>query len=411
MRCPNIIKTTVNNLCTGCGICEGACPSGAISTIVKDGRFLPSINSSICNNSKGCHRCYDVCPGVGVNLVRIAQETFIDPETKEDKLVGRYLKCFSGYSNDTIIREKCSTAGVTSQFLIWLLATGKIDGAIITKFDKDAPLKVKTILATTRDEVLSAKGSKYAPVSFHDVVKQIKEASGNKYVIVGLPCHIHGFRKLEAIDKRFREKIIGYFSLFCSGTQTFSYTEYILGQCGINKDNLQYLAYREGHPTGMVADDGVKHVFKEYGIYNSPLKSTFYPRRCLFCVDMLGELADVNFGDLLQDPEEGMCRNAIVVRSSFWLDAIQQASQEGALALEEISLERLNYRRTMVAIKKTRNASYVELVKKIGFKAPQYDSKYNAKINLRFSIQYLFARIRQFIGNNKSLWFLLPKIK
>ncbi len=407
----NINYTLKHDLCTGCGICVDACPSGAISTIVRAGRFLPSVNNLLCKNDKGCHRCHDICPGLGVDLVKIARDKFIDHDIIEDKFVGRYLGCFSGYSNDVVIREKCSTAGVTSQFLIWLLATGKIDGAIITKFDKDAPLKVKTILATTREEVLSAKGSKYAPVSFHDVVKLIKEDGGKKYVIVGLPCHIHGFRKFEAIDKRFREKIIGYFSLFCSGTQTFNYTEYILGQCGINKDNLQYLAYREGHPTGMVADDGVKRVFKEYGVYNSPLKSTFYPRRCLFCVDMFGELADVNLGDLLQDPEESVCRNAIVVRSSFWLDAIRQASQEGALALEEISLERLNYRRTMVAIKKTRNASYLELVKKIGFQTPIYDSKYNAKISLRFSIQYLFSRTKQFIGKHKKLWFLLPKIQ
>lgn len=409
---PNINYTLNADLCTGCGICEGACPSGAIITIVNKGRFQPVINNSICNNKKGCHRCYDVCPGVGVNLVKIAQETFIDPETKEDKQVGRFLKCFSGYSNDAIIREKCSTAGVTSSFLIWLLDTGRIDGAVITKFDKDAPLNVRTIFATTRDEVLAAKGSKYAPVSFHDVVKQIKEASGNKYVIVGLPCHIHGFRKLESMDKKFRGKIVGYFSLFCSGSQTYNYTEYILGQCGISSRKLQYLAYREGQPTGMVADDGIKHVFKDYSTYNGPLKSTFYPRRCLLCVDMLGELADVNLGDLLLKPgENGQSRNAIMVRSRYWLETILQASREDCITLEEISLDRLNYRRAMVPVKKTRNASYVKLLGKLGFITPQYDSEYDAHIKMKLYIQYLFTRIKQFLGNHKCLWFMLPKIK
>lgn len=408
---PSINYPLKHDLCTGCGICVGVCPSGAISTIVRDGRFLPSVNNLLCKNDKGCHRCYDTCPGVGVNLVRIAQEKFIDPETKEDKFAGRFLKCFSGYSNDTIIREKCSTAGVTSSFLIWLLTTGRIDGAVITKFDKDAPLKVKTILATTREEVLAAKGSKYAPVSFHDVVKLIKEASGSKYVIVGLPCHIHGFRKLESRDKNLREKIVGYFSLFCSGTQTFNYTDYILSQCGISSQKLQYLAYREGQPTGMVADDGLKKVFKDYVTYNGPLKSTFYPRRCLFCVDMLGELADVDFGDLLHDPGDEKCKNAIIVRSRYWLESILQASREGCITLEEISLDRLNYRRAMVSVKKTRNASYVKLLSMLGFAYPQYDSEYDAHIKMKLYIQYFFTRIKQFMGNHKSLWFMLPKIK
>ena len=198
----NINFTLNHDICIGCGICVGVCPSSAITMIVRDGRFLPSINNNLCKNDKGCHRCYDICPGLGVDLVKTARDKFIDHNIIEDKLVGRYLKCFSGYSNDSIIREKCSTAGVTTQFLIWLLATGKIDGAIITKFDKDAPLKVKTILATTKEEVLSAKGSKYAPVSFHDVVKLIKEDGGKKYVIVGLPCHIHGFRKFDAKNRQ-----------------------------------------------------------------------------------------------------------------------------------------------------------------------------------------------------------------
>lgn len=55
---------------------------------------------------------------------------------------------------------------------------------------------------------MKAKGSKYAPVSLHNAVAGIKAASGTKYVIVGLPCHIQGFRKLEAIDRKFRDKVL-----------------------------------------------------------------------------------------------------------------------------------------------------------------------------------------------------------
>ena len=83
MTC-NILYTLSHDLCTGCGVCECACPSKAITTVVKDGRFLPEIDEALCKNSKGCHRCIDACPGVGVDLIRIADEQFADKGTKFD---------------------------------------------------------------------------------------------------------------------------------------------------------------------------------------------------------------------------------------------------------------------------------------------------------------------------------------
>ena len=44
MKVNNINKTLKADLCTGCGICEGACSTGAITTIVEKGNFRPSVN-------------------------------------------------------------------------------------------------------------------------------------------------------------------------------------------------------------------------------------------------------------------------------------------------------------------------------------------------------------------------------
>lgn len=82
---------------------------------------------------------------------------------------------------------------------------------------------------------MKAKGSKYAPVSLHNAVAGIKAASGTKYVIVGLPCHIQGFRKLEAIDRKFRDKVLGYFAIYCSSGRTFYLTEHVFKERGIKK--------------------------------------------------------------------------------------------------------------------------------------------------------------------------------
>lgn len=193
MKLPNISYTVNHSLCTGCGICESACPSHAIHMTVKKGRFVPQVDTSLCKNDKGCHRCHDICPGLGINLVEQANKIYCD--TLHDNLIGNYLKCYTGFSTDIVLREQAASGGMVSQFLIWLLENHKIDGAVVTKFDKDAPLKVQTIVAKTKEEVLAAKGSKYSPVSLHNVVSAIKKSDGNRYVVVGLPCHIHGLKK------------------------------------------------------------------------------------------------------------------------------------------------------------------------------------------------------------------------
>ena len=60
------------------------------------------------------------------------------------------------------------------------------------------------------------RSSKYSLVSLNRTVRDIKNASGFRYVVVGLPCHIQGMRKLMAIDKKLRDKIFGLFAIYCS---------------------------------------------------------------------------------------------------------------------------------------------------------------------------------------------------
>ena len=43
---------------------------------MKKGCFRPIVDNEMCLNNKGCHRCYDVCPGIGVNLQQLTRECF-----------------------------------------------------------------------------------------------------------------------------------------------------------------------------------------------------------------------------------------------------------------------------------------------------------------------------------------------
>ena len=207
-RIPNISFTVNNQLCLGCGLCQDACPSDAVSIKMQKGTFLPIVNVNLCNNEKGCHRCFDTCPGHGIDLRNRTKDTF-SYNCNNDKYVGRYLQCYTGYSNNNDIRWHSASGGMVTQFLIWLLERNYIDGAIVTKFDNTHPLMVKTFIATTREDILDARSSKYGPVTMAGMACAIKKCIGSRYVIVGLPCHIHGFRKMMMIDKKLKEKVIG----------------------------------------------------------------------------------------------------------------------------------------------------------------------------------------------------------
>ena len=90
---------------------------------------------------------------------------------------------------------------------------------------------------------------------------------------------------------------------------------------------------------------------------------------------------------------------------------LHEAEKSGALQLNEITAEQMLYKRYMAKAKKKRNASFVLLLKHFRLPAPLYDSQYEANVNAKTVLRYIAMRTKQFIGNHKALWFLLPKIK
>lgn len=413
-KIPNVAYVLKQDLCVGCGICRGSCPSHAISIVEQNGEFRPKIDSSKCRNSKGCHLCYDVCPGLGVNLVEAAKKEFDDDGVREDRCIGRYLNCYTGYSNDSQLRFHAASGGCVSQFLIWLLENKKIDGAIVTKFSKDSLLKVKSFIATTREDIIVARSSKYAPTSFYEVVPEIKKFSGSRLVVVGVPCQIEGMRKLMSIDKKIREKVCGLFSVYCSGSRTFNFTEFIMKERKIDLDELDYLAYRDnGCLGGLVAKGPNIDFYEDYQSYCHPLRSIFIPRRCTLCVDHFGELSDLSFGDIHIAPysADKIGINSIVARTSEWKGLLEAAAADGALTLDKLDTSVLLESQKMAKVKKSRNVSYGLLLKKLGRKVPDYGSTYSARLKIKTILDFIQIRMQQFIGRHKKMWFLIPLLK
>lgn len=327
-----------NQLCTGCGTCVALCPTSAIE-MLKDnskGIYVAKSDNEKCNK---CGICYQVCPGYSVDFKALNSEIF--GKEPEDILVGSYLNCYIGHATDYNIRYNSSSGGLVTALLIFALEKGLIDGALVTKMNDKNPLVPQTFIAKTRDEIISASKSIYCPVPANVALKEIHKSDG-KFAVVGIPCHIHGIRKAEMINKELKEKIVLHIGLFCSHTPNFLGTTSLLKRLRIKKEDVIRLDYRgEGWPGYMKISlkDGELLLLQDYWDFVG--SDFFTPRRCLMCSDNLNELADISFGDAWLSELSGdkIGKSIIMSRTNVGEQFLHDAMSENIVGLESATAD------------------------------------------------------------------------
>jgi coenzyme F420 hydrogenase subunit beta len=410
---PNINYTTQNDLCLGCGICADACPTKSISISTDNGEYRPLVNDKTCINNKGCYRCSKICPGIGIKLSYIAEEKFSSQVgLKSHPLIGLYTRSFSGYAKDHDVRYHGASGGLLTAFIAFLLDNHFISAAVVANNDFSVTFLNKTILVHNSKDLFKARSSKYCPVSFESISNQIKDEAG-QVVIVGLPCVIQGFRKLELIDSKFRSKVFGYFGLYCSCGRTFNLTEYTFKHLDIDKNTISYFQYRDNGCLGeLVARDKNHEVQEPFELYYHPLRSFFIPNRCQLCIDHYSELADISFGDIhygrYKDDKVGI--NSIVVRNDKFVSLLEDAEEQGYIHIDDLSEEELVKCQASAPKKKGRVGGVLKFRKAIGLKNPEYDVELTKFVYWKSIAYYLFAKCQMFVGKRRWLWWIIPLI-
>jgi len=231
----NVSFVQNDNLCISCGICYAICPQKAINIITNDREgYKFVVNESKC---KKCGLCLKCCPSYDLS-------PYFKGKKEEKSCEWGYIKrIFLGYSNDKKIRYYSSSGGIVSQLLIFALEKKMINGAILTYMSKKDPLRTEIKIARTKEDILSARGSKYniSPVGIK--IKEIMKEKG-KFAIVGLPCHILAFKKVAKYNEKISKKIALYIGLFCSHTLYPEATKFLLTKEGITIRKLESISYR-----------------------------------------------------------------------------------------------------------------------------------------------------------------------
>ena len=372
-----IAQVVKDNLCTGCGTCVALCPNEAIKLTIneKRGIYVPELNEEKCNN---CGICYEVCPGHEVDFKGLNLEIF--GKEPENVLIGNYLNCYVGYSTDHDIRYNSASGGLITQLLIFALEEGIINGALVTRMKKDKPLEPEPFIARTKDEIIEASKSKYCPVPANIALKEILESKeGKKFAVVGLPCHIHGIRKAEQINKKLKEKIVLHLGIVCNHTPTFLATEFLLKKMRIKKEDVTKLDYRgEGWPGGMkiTTKEGNKIFVPHFssGYWGIVFNSFFFPTRCTLCSDKICELSDVSFADawmpeLMKNDNVGT--SLTISRNKISEEFLNKAALKGKIELKKVSEKVALQSQSLHAVKKRLKAR-IRILRMFGKKIPIY---------------------------------------
>lgn len=409
----NVSNVVGDGLCTSCGICIGACRKNAIHFAYGKERNTPMVDAKLC---VGCNLCYDVCPGKGIELNKKSAELFgFENGVKNDTCIGHYLNTYVGHSTDLDLRYHAATGGMVSQFLIYLLRKGIIDGCVIVRYKN--VFEPEPFIAKTEEEIRDSKSSKYVITSMDKVVKAILNSSCSKMVIVGLPCHIQGWRKLVDKDKRIREKITGFFAIYCSVNKTKHSLDYYLFRYKVNKDEVGTFSFRDDGCMGFMKFTGKKgDVIKKipYMDYWFGTHSFFANSRCSLCIDQLGELADVSFGDIHIEPysNDTIGTNSVITRSSHWDNLLRECNKDGLVTLEEIPAEKLVS--SQIYAKTFKKGAGVKtnfmLRKLVGKRNPAYDFKPNAHITFKCVMSEVSKYVMRKIGSHRSMWFIIKAL-
>ena len=408
MNNKTVKAVTENELCTGCGTCVGICPKHAIRVIKSKGIYIPQINDESCNY---CGICFETCPGHSVDFNGLNLEIF--GEKPQDILMGNYINCYVGYATDYEIRYNSASGGLITALLVFALEEGIINGAIVTRMSDKDPLEPEVFIARTKEEIILASKSKYCPVPANIALKEILESEeGEKFAAVGLPCHMHGIRKAEMIDKELKEKIVLHLGLQCSITRNFLATEYLLQKFHIKKEEITKLDYRgKGWIGGMIIRlRNGDEKFIPYITYWSMLESFFIPTRCTLCSDHSSELADISFGDLwlpeFRDDKIGT--SVIISRSEIGETLLVNARFKKLIEIKNLNRNKvLEPQRYSLTSKKNYLKAHLFLFKMIGRKVPIYN-QYLPKSPFISYFYAIFIYFQIYISSKRQLWKLLP---
>ncbi len=345
-RKEHVGRVEAAGLCTQCGTCAGICPAHAVRMrweLCHGWRV--HVDDRACTD---CGACLAACPGERFDFTPHATWRKRNAGAPAPDFLGPWRGMWFGWATDPDVRHGGASGGVATAILQAALTDGlpgpqgervRVDAATCCRVDPDNPLAVRPVVVETPAEAAACRGSKYNTVAMNEALAHVRESPGG-YVLVGLPCHIHGLRLAQERSAKLRERVVLALGIFCGWSATPRATEIIARRAGVEPADLATVSYRgPGWPGEMrlVLRDG-RELRRPYPDYADDLVYAYTPPRCRLCPDALAECADISVGDAWldrfeKDPSFAEGVSDIIARTPAGRRFVDELAAEGRLTL------------------------------------------------------------------------------
>lgn len=312
-------------LCHRCGGCVTFCTAVNYGALEMDEDGKPRYRDI--DKCIECGLCYMICPEI--------EE--LEEETRQrigwSEPIGRVMETTVARAADPAIRQRGTDGGVVTALLAHLFDTGRIDGAIVSK--QVGPFQRESVLATSREEILQAAGfffdtshgmkSLGDEYMIHTSIEQFSpliKKGLRRVALVGTPCQIQAFRRMETIGIVPADAIRICLGLFCSGNFLFGEAQRKkIAEVGgfawedVRKINVkdQFMAHLKSGEVRTIDIDALAEMKRH---------------ACRYCPDYSSQYADISFGGI--GAEEGW--TTVITRTPQGRAAFADARQD---ALEQ----------------------------------------------------------------------------
>ncbi len=337
MRLPvinNINDVVARQLCCGCGVCAYLSPDSIEMADSLDHGRRPRNKNGRADDADAMK----ACPGIA--LEHVAGDHPADAIPELLPAWGPVLEVWEGHATDEAIRFAGSSGGAASGLALACIESGGMHGVLHVRARPDEPLLNETVLSTTREDILGATGSRYAPASPCDGLQMIEDAPG-PCVFIGKPCDVAAVRNAAGLRESLQEKIGVTIGFFCAGTPTTKGTMALLERLDVDEpSDVVGVRYRgNGWPGRTVftvkTGAGTETRSLSYEESWGEVLANHKQWRCNVCADHTGEFADIAVGDpwhRKRSPDEPG-RSLILVRTERGRRVLAEAVAAGYLTV------------------------------------------------------------------------------
>lgn len=323
-----IDKVIKNDHCIGCGVC----------TLNK--------NFKIKFNSYGEYKAerikitelHDfedrICPfsDNAIDEDEISRIRF-DENLNESKFIGKYIGVYAGFVEKSI-RSKSSSGGGATLLASYLLTHKYVDEVYHVEPYRDSEKLFRFTKSQTDEEIKQRAKSRYYPVTFADVIKEMMK-SDKKKLIIGLPCFIKAINLVEIEDPEKITNIKFKFAILCGHLKGKFFQQMLTKDMGLMDNQIEEVDFRHKQKDYPASDYFVRAKSIKTEKIKGPIKlfygqdwgmGFFKYKACDYCDDVAGETADISFGDawLPQYRNDYQGTNIIVTRNKILDDIIKK---------------------------------------------------------------------------------------